>query len=123
VFAVTLVVGLVVVAAVALAPLYVERCRLPRGSRALGAVLVGAALTLAVPAALWQVTLLPSRNDVFLVAFVLLLLGALLIIAAGGGDDEPGGNGEEPPWWPTFETDFWGYARRQRRVASTATRR
>ena len=120
----TLAAGLLVVTAVALSPLYVGRVATPPGSTALGAVFVAAALLLAVPAALWQLALLPSLDEVFLAAFVLLLLGALLILAEEEDDDHPGADEDEPPWWPRFELDFRAYASGRRRpLAPTPTRR
>jgi hypothetical protein len=121
VFLVTLAVGLVVIAAISLSPLYAGRVRLPRGSAVLGAGLVASALGLAVAAALWQAAMVPSRNGAFLAAFVLLFLGALLIVRTDEGDD-PGADADEPPWWPSFELDYRSYARRQRRVAHSSPR-
>jgi len=121
VFALTLAIGLLVVAAVALSPAYVARVRLPHRSTEIGAAFVAAALLLAVPAALWQVAALPSRNQVFLVSFVLLLLGAILIVG-NGPDDDPGADDDEPPWWPSFELDFWSYARSRRPLVPTGKR-
>jgi hypothetical protein len=121
VFAFTLAVGLLVVAAVALSPAYVARVQLPRHSTAIGTAFVTAALLLAAPAAVWQVTLLPSRNEVFLVSFVLLLLGTLLIVGTGPEDDH-GEDGDEPPWWPSFELDFWSYTRSRRPLVPSGKR-
>jgi len=121
VFAFTLAVGLLVVAAVALSPAYVGRVQLPRHSTAIGTAFVTAALLLAAPVAIWHVTLLPSRNEVFLVSFVLLLLGTLLIVGTGPEDD-PGEGDDEPPWWPSFELDFWSYTRSRRPLAPTGRR-
>jgi hypothetical protein len=121
VFAFTLAVGLLVVAAVAFSPAYVARVQVPERSEAIGAAFVAAALLLAVPAALWQVAVLPSRSEVFLVAFALLLLGALLIVG-NDPDDDPGADGDEPPWWPSFEHDFWVYARTRRPLVPSGRR-
>jgi hypothetical protein len=121
VFSLTLAVGLLVVAAVALSPAYVARVRLPHGSTAIGGAFVAAALLLAVPAALWHVAVLPSRNEVFLVSFALLLLGALLIVG-NGPEDDPGADDEEPPWWPSFELDFQSYARSRRPLVPSGKR-
>ena len=110
-----------VVAAVALSPAYAARVRVPRGSTTIGAASVAAAIALAVPAALWDVAVLPSRNEAFLVAFALLLLGALLIVGSGPEDD-PGADDEEPPWWPSFELDFWSYTRSRRPLAPSGKR-
>jgi hypothetical protein len=121
VFAFTLAVGLVVVAAVALSPAYVGQVQVPARSDAVGAAFVASALLLALPAALWQVSVLPSRNEVFLVAFVLLWLGALLIVGNDPGDD-PGADDGEPPWWPEFEHDFWSYTRSRRPLAPSGRR-
>ena len=119
----TLAAGLLVVAAVALSPLYVERVEPPPGSTALGAVFVATALLLAVPAALWRLALLPSVDEVFLAAFLLLFLGALLIVAGEHGED-PGSDEDEPPWWPRFELDFRAYSSGRRRpLAPTSSRR
>jgi drug/metabolite transporter (DMT)-like permease len=121
VFALTLAVGLLVVAAVALSPGYVARVRLPRRSTALGAAFVVAALLFALPTTLWHLALLPSRNEVFLVSFVLLLLGALLIVGSEPEDD-PGADDDEPPWWPSFELDFRSYARSRRPLVPSGKR-
>jgi hypothetical protein len=122
VFPVTLAAGLLVIAAVALSPLYADRVEPPPGSTALGAGFVAAAFLLAVPAALWHVALLPSVDEVFLAAFALLLFGALLIVA-GGRDEGRGADDDEPPWWPRFELDFRSYARRRSPLAPTSSRR
>jgi hypothetical protein len=121
VFAFTLAVGLLVVAAVALSPAYVTRVQVPERSEAIGAAFVAAALLLALPAALWGVAVLPSRSELFLVAFALLLLGALLIVGHEP-DDDPGADDDEPPWWPSFEHDFWSYARSRRPLVPSGRR-
>jgi hypothetical protein len=121
VFAFTLAVGLLVVAAVALSPAYVAQVQVPERSEAIGAAFVAGALLLAVPAALWQVAVLPTRSEVFLVAFALLLLGALLIVG-NDPDDEPRADDDEPPWWPSFEHDFWAYARSRRPLVPSGRR-
>jgi hypothetical protein len=124
VFALTLAVGLLVVAAVALSPTYVARVRLPHRSTAIGASFVAAALLLAIPTTLWHVALLPSRNEVFLVSFVLFLLGAVLIVGTGPEDD-PGADDDdddEPPWWPSFELDFWSYTHSRRPLVPSGRR-
>jgi hypothetical protein len=121
VFAFTLAVGLLVVAAVALSPAYVTRVQVPERSEAIGAAFVAAALLLALPAALWQVAVLPSRNEVFLVSFVLLLLGTLLIVG-NDPEDDPGADDGDPPWWPSFENDFWSYARSRRPLVPSGRR-
>jgi hypothetical protein len=121
VFALTLAVGLLVVAAVALSPAYVARVRLPHRSTTIGAAFVAAALLLAVPTTLWQVALLPSRNEVFLISFVLLLLGAVLIVGTAPEDD-PGADDDEPPWWPSFELDFWSYTHSRRPLVPSGRR-
>jgi len=117
----TLAVGLLVVAAVALSPGYVARVRLPRRSTAIGTAFVVVALLLALATTLWHVALLPSRNEAFLVSFVLLLLGALLIVG-GGEEDGPGADDDEPRWWPSFELDFQSYARSRRPLAPSGKR-
>ena len=121
VFLVTLAVGLVVIAAISLSPLYVHRVRLPRGATAFGAALVAGALALAVAAGLLKATMVPSRDGAFLAAFVLLFLGALLIVRTDEGDD-PGADPDEPPWWPSFELEYRSYARRRRSVAHGSPR-
>jgi hypothetical protein len=122
VFAFTLAVGLLVVAAVAVSPAYVARVQVPERSEAIGAAFVAAALLLAVPAALWQVAVLQSRSEVFLVAFALFLLGAILIVGNDPDDDPGADDDEEPPWWPSFEHDFWNYARSRRPLVPSGRR-
>jgi hypothetical protein len=122
-FAITLAVGLAVVAAVALLPFCAGGARFSRSSAPSGLALVGAALVLAVPTALWQVAILPSRNETFLIAFFLLLAGALLLMAGGEDDGEPGEEADEPPWWPSFELEFASYVRSRRRPVCTLPRR
>jgi uncharacterized membrane protein len=121
VFTVTLGIGLVVVAAVSLTPMYAGRVVLPRRSAEVGALLVLSSVALTAPSALWQTSALPSRNLTFLVSFGLLLLGALLLMRSD--EDEGGGTDpDEPPWWPSFERDLLEYTR-SRRPVGTAPRR
>jgi hypothetical protein len=106
----TLAVGLAVVPAIALSPLYAGRLRLVRSARlgtafvlaAVGLALIGAAAPGAAP-----------RNQLFVCAFVLMLIGALLI-GKEEPEDPPGPSSDDPPWWPEFEAELRSYTRRHR---------
>jgi hypothetical protein len=113
-FPLTLALGLAVVAAIALSPLYAPRLELAR-SIPLGSALVLAAIAFAVAWAVAPHHAGTSGRALLPVAFFLLLVGSLLLIA----DDEPGDDayGPEPPWWPGFESDFRRYAARSRQSA------
>jgi hypothetical protein len=116
VFVVTIAVGLVVVAAVSLSPLYADDALLPQRSSNVGGTLVAAALLLGVVSSLLDAP--APRSCGFLLAFVLLLVGAMLLL--GGDEDdgpEPGDADDDPPWWPAFETGFRSYVQAQRRPA------
>jgi hypothetical protein len=122
VFTVTLAIGLVVVAAVSLTPMYAGRIVLPRRSPELGAAFVTASVALAAPSVLWHASAFASRNATFLAAFAFLLLGALLLMRSDG--DEPGGaEPDDPPWWPSFERELLEYTRRRRPPVGAAPRR
>jgi hypothetical protein len=108
VYIATLVVGVAVVAAISLSPLYAHRVRLTR-STPLGLGLVFAATGLASLAVSRDV---PPADEAFLGAFVLLLLGALLMLR-DDPDDHRESDDDEPPWWPEFEADFRRYERRR----------
>jgi hypothetical protein len=114
-FAATLVIGIGAVAAIATAPLYVDRLPVQHAP-ALGATLVLAAVGLSCLAAS---DVIPLRGGLFLCAFPTLVAGTLLLLARDRGtgrDDGSGDNGDngEPPWWPEFDAAFRSYSRRSR---------
>lgn len=110
----TLVLGLAVVVAIALSPVYARRLTFAR-STPVGSALVLAAVACAVAWAVAPQHAGTSGRALLPAAFFLLLVGSLLLIA----DDEPGDDeyGSEPPWWPGFESDFRRYAARSRQSA------
>jgi hypothetical protein len=114
-FRMTVLVGLVVVVAIALSPLYVRRLRVA-GSARLGALLVVGAVGVASSSAAvgWSL----PRDELFLAVFAALLVGALMILCDGPEDDPGDGAGGDPPWWPEFESDFGRYVRSSRRPLS-----
>ena len=121
-FIVTLATGSVMVAAIAMSPMYARRVRFQRSPFA-GILLVCGSIGLGL-AARGSADTTPPRDDLFLCLFAMLLLGALLIVADPGDDgfgDDSGGDGpdEDPPWWPEFEAGFRSYARHSRRPLVT----
>jgi len=117
-----LVLGLAVVGAIALSPLYAAKVRVPPGATSLGVRLVVAALLLSVPVSVWSDGRVLVRDAFFLAALALLFVGALLIVG-GRGDDDPGAEEAEPPWWPSFEQELDLYTRRRRPRAPSLPRR
>ena len=102
VFLLTLALGLVVVPAISLSPLYARRLKLGR-STPIGCALVLVAVALVVVAASVPRNVGSNGRLLFLVAFLLLLFASLLLMADNESGDEDGG---EPPWWPEFESGF-----------------
>ena len=111
-FVLTLALGVAVVAAISLSPLYARRLRHGR-SDALGLALVLAAVGLAAIAAAAPAEAAGVEDALFPCAFLLLLAGALVLLG-----EQPDGRGEgddsDPPWWPEFESGFRSYAKRRR---------
>ena len=116
-FTVTLALGVIVVAAIALSPLYAGALRRFRSLRLSAAALtLGLAIPVLCVAAPGTATV---RSELFLCSFALILIAALLAFGDGDDPDEPGEwVDDEPPWWPEFERNFRSYARRRPPVAS-----
>jgi hypothetical protein len=122
-FILTLALGVTMVPAIALSPLYVDRVP-PVASGRLGAALVLLAIGLVLISFGMPAPSANSRDGLFLGAFTLMLAGALLILLSG--DDEPGGGPggggggrpeDDPPWWPEFEAGFARYLQQRRQLA------
>ena len=114
-FALTLVVGVATVMAIALSPLYARAIGFPASTR-LGAVLVTVAIGIGVCSVPLSAHAWPADYG-FLVLFVAFFVGALLILA----DDPPGRDDDandapdgDPPWWPEFEAGFGDYSKQRR---------
>ena len=113
-FVLTLILGVAVVTAISLSPLYARQLR-HRRSDPLGLALVLGAVGLAAIAAAAPAGAAGIERALFPCAFVLLLAGALLLLG-----DQPDGRYEgddsdsDPPWWPEFESGFRSYARHRR---------
>ena len=114
-FLVTVVVGISAVAAITVAPLYVNHLPLRRSPR-LGVALVLAAVGVICLAIRDGSSAVPLRAELVLVAFPALVAGSLLLLAPadGGSDGGSSGRGGDPPWWPEFEDSFRRYSRRPR---------
>jgi hypothetical protein len=111
-FVLTLILGVAVVTAISLSPLYARR--LPhRRSDGLGAAVVLAAVGLAAIAAAAPAGTAGIERVLFPCAFVLLLAGTLLLLGEQP-DGRSEGDDRDPPWWPEFESGFRSYARRRR---------
>jgi hypothetical protein len=117
-FVVTLALGVCIVGAILLSPLYIRRVRLVK-SATLGAAFVSGSLGLAAIAASLPNRSAPGHDALFVCLFVLLLVGALLILCDGGPDEDGDGPDADPPWWPEFEAGFRHHLSRQRRPVST----
>lgn len=110
-FAPTVAVGVGVVAAIVLTPLYVSRVPLRRAPQT-GSVLVLSAVALAVLTLSGRV---PAASAWVIASLLMLLAGTLLLLADERGDDFGGGGrgrNDEPPWWPEFEAELLRYSRR-----------
>jgi hypothetical protein len=125
-FPVTLALGLCIVAAILLSPLYIQRVRLVKSSSpatvrrgSLGAALVLGSLGVAAVAVSLPGRSTPQNDALFLGLFVLLLVGSLLILAGDDTDEEGDGPDADPPWWPEFEAGFRQHLRHARRPIST----
>jgi hypothetical protein len=116
-FVFMLALGVCIVGAILLSPLYIRRVRVVK-SAMLGAALVVGSLGLAAIAASPPVRVAPANDVLFLCLFVLLLVGALLILG-DDSDEEGDGPDADPPWWPEFEAGFRHHLRSQRRPVST----
>jgi hypothetical protein len=114
-FLATVVVGVCAVAAITVAPLYVDRLPLRR-SPALGMTLVFAAVGIACLAVRNASGAVPLRAELVLFAFPALLAGTLLLLARDDDRNDGGSSGRDgdPPWWPEFEDSFRRYSRRPR---------
>jgi hypothetical protein len=113
-FILTLALGVTVVSAIALSPLYARRLRLVRSAR-LGSAFVLLAVGLALICAAAPGAAIPPRNVLFLCVFVLMLVGALLLFGEDP-DDGPDRADDEPPWWPEFEAGLRRYTRQHRQL-------
>ncbi len=125
-FLFTLALGVCIVAAILLSPLYIQRVGLvkspARGAisfTSLGAALVTASLGLAALAVSLPGGRLQGNDALFVFLFVLLLIGSLLILVGDDPDDEDEGPDADPPWWPEFEAGFRHHLSRQRPPVST----
>jgi hypothetical protein len=125
-FLFTLALGVLIVAAILLSPLYIQRVRLVKSSSlgtvkfsSLGAALVMASLGLAAVVASLPRRSTPGNDALFLCLFVLLLVGSLLILVGDDPGEEGDGPDADPPWWPEFEAGFRHHLRRERRPVST----
>lgn len=108
-FMVTLALGVAVVAAIAMSPLYAGRLRPMRSAR-LGIALVLLAIGIATVCTAAPSAVFPVRHAVFLCVFVLMLAGALLILGEDPDDWREAAD-DEPPWWPEFEASLTRYRR------------
>ena len=114
---VDLVLGVALVATVAVAA-----CRSSTGTsserqRVLGWLLIALPLPLAVVIEVFGPPLPPGLAETAFVAGVAAFAtGSLLVLRRDDGDDSSGtADPETPPWWPEFEREFRSYARRSSR--------
>ena len=114
-FLATVAVGLGVIGAISLAPLYASRLRV-RHSSHLGSTLVLAAIGVTFCCA-GAPGAFPLQPVLAILAFPLLLGGALLLLNQGPDDGHDWSGDDEPPWWPEFEREFRRYSRRPRQPA------
>ena len=120
-FILTLTLGVVAVAAIALSPLYGGGLR-RFGSVRLGAAFISLAVGIAVVCAATPGTPVAAKSELFLCSFVLMVVGAALVVRDSDDpdDEEPRDwSGGEPPWWPEFEEGFKSYTRRRRPLVPT----
>jgi hypothetical protein len=114
---VDLVLGVLLVAAIALAA---RRSSAGAASserqRALGWLLIALPLPVAVVVEVLA-PLRPALAEItFVVGIVAFATGSLLVVRHGdGGGHREDGEPETPPWWPDFEREFRAYARRSAR--------
>lgn len=113
---VDLVLGIALVAAVA-----VGATRSPLGAsserqRVLGWLLIAVPLPLAVGLQLLAPLPPAFRETAFVAGVAAFAAGALLVLSSDDEDDpRDGAEPETPPWWPEFERDFDEYVRRSSR--------
>ena len=113
---VDLVLGVALVATVAVAA-----CRSSTGTsserqRVLGWLLIALPLPLAVVIEVFAPLPSPLAETTFVAGVAAFAAGSLLVLRRDDGDDSSGtADPETPPWWPEFEREFRSYARRSSR--------
>ena len=113
---VDLVLGIALVATVALgatrAPLGASSAR----RRVLGWLLIAVPLPLAVGIEVFALPPPLFAQATFVAGVAAFAAGALLILSSSDDDDLRGHDDPDgPPWWPDFEREFRAYARRSSR--------
>ena len=114
---VNLVLGVALVAAVAVGAGRSSTGTCSERQRVLGCLLIALPLPLAVVIEVFGPPLPPGLAETTFVAGVAAFAaGSLLVLRRDGGDDSRGSvDPETPPWWPEFEREFRSYARRSSR--------
>jgi hypothetical protein len=121
--ALPLLLGLSILAVIAVAARRSSKSRPSRARRSFGYALVAVPLPLAVALHLflWPASILD--RIAFVLGVVAFAAGALLVLASDDGDEQPE-LPEDPgpaPWWPDFERDFRAYARENVRPSKVPT--
>jgi hypothetical protein len=113
---VDLVLGIALVATVAVGATRAPLCASSERRRVLGWLLIAVPLPLAVGIQLLA-PLPPALGEAAFVAGVAAFAaGALLVLSSDDEDDlRDGADPETPPWWPEFEREFDEYVRRASR--------
>lgn len=114
---INLVLGVALVAAVAVGAGRSSTGTSSERQRVLGWLLIALPLPLAVGIEVFGPPLPHGLAETAFVAGVAAFAaGSLLVLRRDGGDDSRGNaDPETPPWWPEFEREFRSYARRSSR--------
>jgi hypothetical protein len=113
---VDLVLGVALVATVAVAASRSSSRTCSERQRVLGWLLIALPLPFAVVIEVFA-PLPPALAETTFVAGVVAFAAGSLLVLRRDGDGDPRGNAdpETPPWWPEFEREFRSYARRSSR--------
>jgi hypothetical protein len=113
---VDLVLGIALVAAVALGASRASSGRSSERQRVLGWLLIALPLPLAVVIQVFAPLPPALAETTFVAGVAAFAAGSLLVLRSDDGDDSRGtADPETPPWWPEFEREFRSYARRSSR--------
>jgi hypothetical protein len=114
---VDLVLGVALVATVAVGASRSSNRTSSTRQRVLGWLLIAVPLPLAVVIEIFAPPLPPALAETtFVVGVAAFAAGSLLVLRRDGRDDSRGtADPETPPWWPEFEREFRAYARRDSR--------
>jgi hypothetical protein len=123
--ALPLLLGLTVLAVIAVAAWRSPKPTSSRARRSFGYVLIVVPLPLAVALHLFVWPASALDRIAFVVGVIAFGVGALLVLPSDDEDEQQNDRTDDPdpaPWWPDFERDFRAYARANVRPTKVRTR-